>query len=123
MDERTLIALKASIEKWEKNAVTIDFGEIKVGPIECPLCELFNYDIDQNCRGCPVFEKTNSIRCKNTPYMTADSLYDKLLRSMLNCWDEEEIKLSPLVKQSTQLFRKAALEEVEFLKSLLPNDS
>jgi len=122
MDERTLIALKASIEKWEKNATFTDIDTIKTNAGDCPLCYLFNYYIKQNCYGCPVSEKTGSRFCINTPYSKADRLYDKLLRFMLSCWDEEEAKRSPLMNQLTQQFREAALEEVEFLKSLLPTE-
>ena len=71
MDDVTLIALKESIEKWEKRAA----GEhgLALGCDGCPLCKLFhtNYrkDPEKGCEGCPVFEKTKQHFCYDTPYL------------------------------------------------------
>jgi len=71
MKERTLAALKESIEKWERRAAGDHDG--KLGTSGCPLCQLFNknsYDVTQNCIGCPVYETTGVRHCINTPYYT-----------------------------------------------------
>ncbi|WP_372570391.1 hypothetical protein [Ruegeria jejuensis] len=95
MDKRTLEALKASIEKWEKNATVERNTEALVGAISCPLCKLF---MDSCCRGCPVMERTGKPACDDTPYDDAVEALDVFLPA----------------------FHEAARAEVEFLKSLLP---
>ena len=99
MNNQTLTALKASIKKWEKNASSYEWTLIKTGPEDCPLCELF---IGKNCVGCPISKKTGYSFCIKTPYDKAD--------------DFANLKNLPA-------FKVAALEEVTFLKSLLPNEA
>lgn len=67
MNDETLKALKASIRKWER---------IVKGGMEgdCPLCKMFrDRDIEDDCDGCPVMEKTNRPFCRGTPYWDDDS--------------------------------------------------
>jgi len=69
MDEKTLTALNASIEKWEKRAGG-DHSE-SPGLRSCPLCKVFHEDYREggkSCDGCPVFERTGYRYCENTPY-------------------------------------------------------
>lgn len=96
MDERTLEALKASIAKWERNAQVDYLSDAKVNGSDCPLCGLF---VDDDCIGCPVHESTRN-SCHGTPY--------------------DEAWLQKSLRHNLEAFRKAALAEVEFLKSLLP---
>ena len=103
MDDVTLIALKQSIEKWERRAV----GEhnLPLGTASCPLCRLFhgNYRADglkNSCEGCPVFEKTGEKYCIDTPYraygVNRTDLHAKqeleFLRSLLPAEEEEKKK-------------------------------
>lgn len=89
MDQGTLKALYGSIRKWMD--VAYDDGE-EWGRLNCPLCAEFNYGFygHKQCRGCPVYERTGKVGCKDTPY--DEYRYDK----------------------------SAAEREVDFLISLLP---
>ena len=92
MNSETLEALKGSIGKWEAIVAGTGFDN---GVDNCPLCGLFNNDetndSETDCDGCPVAEKSGHKYCGGTPY--------------------------------TQFLRwgiKAAQEELDFLRSLLP---
>lgn len=69
MDQRTLEALKGSIEKWRR---IVYEGASNGGPKDCPLCVLFNnretWFSNKVCVGCPVMEKTGLYGCGGTPY-------------------------------------------------------
>ena len=97
MDAHTLKALKASIAKWERNALVEDTEDAMMGVKSCPLCVLFHHN---ECHGCPVFAADNRhFRCGFTPYDDAEEAfaYERLAE-----------------------FHAAARAEVVFLKSLLP---
>ena len=104
MNAKTLKALKGSIEKWEK--IVNETGKDS-GWTNCPLCDLFLHSED--CRHCPIFEKTNQSYCKNTPYTTWEAHQEKK-------HDEE---FPPYIIQCPTC-KKLAQKEVDFLKSLLP---
>lgn len=96
MDERTLTltALKGSIAKWEHRAQG-NFLEASIS--NCPLCHLFNTSADgsdDDCIGCPVYERTEKQYCEGTP-----------------CERYFKNEKAPEV----------AAREVDFLKSLLPS--
>ncbi len=103
MDERTLTALKASIEKWERNARVERREDVLTGVQDCPLCKLF---FSGSCQGCPIAEAVNNIWCDDTPYEEASNV--------LSDWYDGEATASD--------FHAAAQAEVDFLKSLLPED-
>ncbi|MGB1215068.1 MAG: hypothetical protein ACPG4X_17000 [Pikeienuella sp.] len=107
MDERTLQALKDSIAKWEKNARVRKVENATVRVSDCPLCLMFHSRFfGLGCRGCPVSEATDQIECDGTPYEEANNrLYQ---------WRDDSCDGKP--------FRAAARAEVDFLKSLLPED-
>lgn len=92
MDERTLAALKGSIEKWEK--IVAGTGLDK-GPDNCPLCQLFYQD---DCRGCPVYDFTGQIWCRGSP----------------NEWYSQ-------TEDGSAAEKSAAQAELDFLRSLLPD--
>jgi len=104
MDAKTLEALQASIEKWERNAVAETPDEYRTGSDNCPLCNLF---IEDRCAGCPVKARSGSGYCLRTPYMVAHDA--KIF------WHTG----TGTARQA----RKAARAEVAFLKSLLPTDA
>jgi len=94
MDPKTLTALQGSIQKWQN---IVDGTGKDEGPENCPLCQLFYtpqtlYD----CEGCPVREKTGKRYCEGSPYQA---------------WSDNED-----ASKNTEL----ALNELNFLKSLLP---
>lgn len=112
MDARTLEALKASIAKWERNAVAETPDNYLITPTDCPLCGLF---FDEDCRGCPVAAKVRTPGCARTPYETAaDTKFE---------WETE---FDPLLPDTREVIKRrgiahaAALKEVAFLQSLLP---
>lgn len=101
MDAKTLRALKGSIRKWEK---IVEGTGINLGPLNCPLCMVFirhDYPFNMRCRGCPVFEKTGLTGCRDTPYET--------FHDLMNGGGADQDQL-----------HGAAIEEVAFLRSLLP---
>jgi len=99
MNKKTLKALKLSIKHWEENlshAKDNDLDKINIGTTYCALCVLYFKKI---CFGCPVFNVTGMIDCKGSPYIAV-------------------VELIKYNKSDGMV--KACSDEVEFLKSLLP---
>lgn len=97
---KTLAALKASIEKWQKIVKTSnDYQDLDLGPETCPLCELFYRGFPKPCSSrCPVKIATGKDHCYGSPYAeVADA-------------------------DSQASFKIHAVRELEFLKSLLPSE-
>lgn len=102
MNDKTLQALRASIAHWER----MRDGTTNEEPVsdECALCQRFkpncvNLETDELC---PVFNATLHRGCHGTPFNDAyDAFY----------WHDRE------------RWKRAAQREIDFLKSLLPNDS
>lgn len=107
MDERTLTALQGSIAKWEK----VVNGALEHGPQDCPLCKLFFFDEDE-CKGCPVAERSGKDACSGTPYM----LWIKYVGDHRRA-STEYVEIKVFDDKSKQL----AQDELDFLKSLLPS--
>lgn len=101
MDARTLEALKASIEKWERNARVRSPQNYRLQASDCPLCDLF---FNKACIGCPVMIETGADCCDNSPYRSAVLAHRRWMNG----------------EGTVQQARAAAREEVAFLKSLLP---
>ena len=96
MDEKTLTALRGSIEKWRQ----IEAGTLEDrGPDNCPLCQEF---IENNCVGCPVSAQTGRGGCVGTPY---------------EAWDDAAYIVN--IANTPELVALARAER-EFLESLLP---
>jgi len=98
---KTLTALRESIAKWEARASGAD--ESSAIPETCPLCVLFNNEQTPEaslCHGCPVFEAGHRW-CEDTPY--------------------EDYTIARATKVASER-RAAAQREVDFLKSLLPQE-
>lgn len=116
MEARVLEALKASIEKWKKNAEAESFSDVVITASGCPLCQMFmlpaSIDLRDRCKGCPVFERTRVMGCGNTPYDDADEAHIQ--------W-ETAIDLEEDEGPPRAYFRECAKEELEFLISLLPD--
>ena len=107
MDAKTLAALRQSIKKWERNAVAETPKGFTTTSANCPLCKLFSGR--GGCNGCPVEERTGQWGCRGTPYSAADGAHDE--------WSD--CPSSPALRDAAHA---AARAEVEFLRSLLPED-
>lgn len=107
MDERTLEALKKSIEKWENVAY---YGGDDRGINNCALCMEFRVGFFSTfCVKCPVCIKTHTKYCYRTPFEDWMNHQEKYHGSLTNkVWCEE--------------CKKLAIAELQFLKSLLPKE-
>ena len=99
MKAKTLKALRKSIAHWKRLATGKRHTGEDVGPFHCALCEMFFHEED--CRGCPVRERTGKSTCQDSPYHDA--------------WEAAE-----LTSLDSASFKKKAAIELAFLKSLLP---
>lgn len=54
--------LEVSIQKWQD---IVDGEGEDLGELNCALCKTFPR---QDCRGCPIAEKTGKSGCDDTPY-------------------------------------------------------
>lgn len=109
MEAKTLEALNESIAKWEANAKADAPEDYLTGVGDCPLCQLFNSTATTYgtaCRGCPVMDSTGEDCCNGTPYDAASFLH--------RIWRRNG------TRKARADAREAAVSEVEFLKSLLP---
>lgn len=109
MNRKTLKALKASIEHWEENCRAETTDDVSVGANDCALCDEYHTGNHATaCVGCPVWAKTGEQYCRRTPYGAAK-------HARLD-WGWEP---TPVNRAK---FRRAARREVNFLKSLLPEN-
>lgn len=108
MDAVTLDALRASIAKWRGIVLGTERDE---GHHNCALCATFLNRDDARpggmCAGCPVMLRTGVARCDGSPYETAWVKHAGALTSGFAVTDAA---------------RAAAQDEVDFLRSLLPQD-
>ena len=100
-DKATKTALEKSIIHWEEVIIEDNPNAIELGHNACALCEMFWHE---DCEGCPVKENTGMIFCRNTPHEDA--------RLAVDLWEAEP------TEQGKKAFRKAAVVELDFLKSL-----
>lgn len=101
MEPRTLAALKDSIAHWERMATGNQGSEEEPTGRFCALCREF-FRKNKDCEGCPVSSLTGKEDCEDTPYWDAKDE-----------WDEYGYSDS---------FRKLAMIQLQFLKSLLPKE-
>jgi len=52
---------------------------LPIGPRACSWCLLFNsmQRRSDDCKGCPIYERTGRQYCEGTPYETVDEVYDQ----------------------------------------------
>ena len=106
MDERTLIALKASIAKWENHLLSKD--RPMFGRSDCLLCDLFHWnsngDVEEEdcCKGCPVMDETGRKFCNDSPYSA-------VVDAVKHFESGKKLKL-------------AIKRQLDFLRSLLPEE-
>ena len=106
MDDKTLTALRQSIENWEWNAVTETPENYTTGVKDCALCEAFLRD---ECLGCPVRKLVGGVFCLGSPYYNAVQV-----RGEWSCDPS-----NPALRDAAHT---AARAEAEFLRSLLPEE-
>lgn len=102
MNNKTLRALDASIEHWEKNANAASPSDVSVKADDCALCNLF---LHKKCAGCPVAQASGINLCLNTPFEFAADEWRRWK------WDEP---------RGDKYFRIFALAELSFLKAIRP---
>jgi hypothetical protein len=111
MEPRVLKALTDSIKHHEDNANAARWSDVHLGTGSCSLCGLFHSNRNDGvpardcCKGCPVYERVGMGGCLNTPYIDASKIYR-----------EDYTRDAP----PSLAFVGAELEEVKFLRSLLP---
>lgn len=113
MDDKTLEALKGSIAKWEAIVAETNVDE---GTSNCPLCQIFMKD-ERDCKGCPVVEKVKLTGCSGTPYVQWSHGQVNFYQKKYGTLDTGFGHPYKIVDEFT---RVAAQEELDFLRSLLP---
>ena len=109
MSKRAEVALRGSIEKWEK---IVNGTGRDTGPQNCPLCRAYWVN---GCQACPVKKHTGEDGCNDTPFDAwsfAHHDFDDVI-----CKDLIE-KGQPYYKERRALAR----QELRFLISLLPQE-
>jgi len=99
MDKETMKALNASIKKWEHNCEVIKSGktirgfkgryedddetrlrvgksDLLIGPLDCPLCNLYIFYENGDCSKCPICNFTSFKYCKDTPFSEITKLLE-----------------------------------------------
>lgn len=117
LDQRTLVALRRSIEKWERNAEAKTPDEYRIGRSDCALCSVFyrlGEPVDLSCKGCPVNSATGRQGCRQTPYVRAEYVHYEWARAYYYMAS----KAVYAAARATAL--AAAREEADFLRSLWP---
>ncbi len=87
MPEKTLVALKGSVRKWEKIVEGTGSDE---GWTNCPLCAKF---INEDCNGCPV-KDAGFDGCTDSPY--DEYVADETMENAVN---ERDFLVSLLPKE------------------------
>ena len=110
MNEKTLTALKDSIEHWKRLATGKSTENEEIYQDDCALCQVF-FRRDA-CEGCPVNE-AGFPNCKRSAWLACANAVEAwkcALHSKYDSWKD------------TPRFRKAARALVKFLESLLPKE-
>lgn len=106
MKRETLKALEGSIKKWEK---IVDGSGGDEGTENCPLCKLYYTPLSSDCAPCPVSKRVKTSCCEETPYVK------------WNNYAEDRRQPFPFYVTTVKAL-SLALDELYFLKSLLPGE-
>lgn len=138
MSEGTKAALKASVDKWHRNVAAVRWEDVTVSSSSCALCNRHNvsntargvldgvdYTLPEygpgeerrDCVGCPVWKATGMSVCDGSPYRPATEALDawKLAARVHGASSNEAL-------EARNIFALRALDEYNFLKSLLPKE-
>lgn len=115
MDAKTLAALIAGAEKWDRNALAKKPEDAEIYGGSCELCKMFcdkhpHYDA---CLGCPVMAATGDPDCAGTPWGRASEALSGWENSRQ--WGDARENSNARAR-----FRRAAKAEAKFLRSLIP---
>ena len=99
-------ALRESIKHWEE--MRDDYRMSSPHANTCNLCKMFIRGSARACLGCPVSEKTRMTGCVGTPFVMAQDAHYVL-------------RISPNSMLEFK-WKHAAQIEIDFLKSLLPEN-
>lgn len=109
MDAIALKALRESIAHWERNVAAETPEDVRLGAENCACCAAVYDNIESDCIGCPIHEKTGKSYCVGTPYEKADVAFFSWLHKNTDA--------------TRDAWRVAAQAELDFLRSLLPVES
>lgn len=109
MDDRTLTALKKSIEHWRENVNAENFCDISIDSDNCALCQEFALKT-KSCDGCPVHESSGD-GCETTPWRKVADLYYE--------W-EYRLDRGRATEEAELGWKKVAQAELDFLIGFLP---
>jgi hypothetical protein len=119
MDEKTLNALENSIKHWEylHNTIPSDDSTEKVNGKYCSLCILFLFgkSKENQCVGCPVYEKTEQKYCHETPFYDARDAWEDYIELSRKHEDD-----SPQLTDALSEWKIKSAKELDYLKSLAP---
>lgn len=107
MNKKTIAALIAGAEKWERNALVSHPDDAEIYSDSCALCKMF-----KGCDACPVQEKTAVDGCIDTPWERADAALD-----------EWALSTAQERRNARARFRRASIAEAKFLRSLIPAEA
>lgn len=112
MSVKNIKALAKSVEKYLEMSKYEDVKPIifaNLSTSDCPLCAMYFH---RDCQGCPVNDE-GCHRCKGTPYYDIIDARNKVdaHRDDIHTWD------------CIEEWRKACLEEAEYLESLKAKQS
>ncbi len=102
MEKITLKALRQSIQHWERMVKNGYLGADQPTGGQCALCRRFDGACMLKGEKCPVYEVAGRWGCTSTPFNAA-----------CDAWERND----------ADAFKAAAQKEVDFLKSLLPEDA
>ncbi len=122
MRDRWLQAVKESIEKWE--AIVAGSG-VDFGVANCPLCKVqeaeLDGDWDDECPDCPVKLATGEDDCEGSPYdswVLHHSTTHLTGDTNAGVYGDSGLALVDGCEECGRVAR----EELQFLKSLLPEN-
>ena len=123
MDKETKEALEKSIAHWEDNLKNVIRADTSA--IDCALCQKFNNiftfgEIYEQCNGCPIYEATGQIECRDTPYQQFTGLQEEIIEDFdeNNPYHKGSISRKDIDQDDLKTLEKICQEEIDFLKSL-----
>lgn len=108
MEQYILDALRKAIQHWKQVVNADSWTQVHIGDQYCALCIAC-----PACYNCPVMLHTDMLYCQSTPFYRAETAFGNWVHYARNGTDTDKAKV---------LFKSAAKEELDLLKSLLPKE-